>query len=219
MTKSWCIFLLSFTSAVAELSWSNTTVTIRPAGEVEYVEAEFPFRNVGSTDITIAEIHTSCGCTAAQPDKVNYAAGERGTIRARFDTRGRYGHQQKTISVTVAGPPPTTVNLQLIVELPAPYTVAPRLLRWPVGSSPNPQSIRYVRHPQFTQPLPDAPSEVPGFTIETISIGKHAVEFKVTPKSTTARAKVRLPLQILTGGYDGSGSPAQQRISIVLSIE
>lgn len=59
----------------------------------------FVFTNTGTEPLEIVDIRTSCGCTAAHPDKKIYQPGEKGVIKAEFDTKGRVGRNSRTITV------------------------------------------------------------------------------------------------------------------------
>lgn len=64
------------------------------------VECDFKFTNVGSGLLVIANVHPGCGCTVTQLDKKEYKPGESGSIKARFDPKGKGGMQSKSITVT-----------------------------------------------------------------------------------------------------------------------
>ncbi len=59
----------------------------------------FRFTNTGKTPLLISEARSSCGCTVPEWPQSPIAPGESGEIRARFDSNGRTGQQQKTITV------------------------------------------------------------------------------------------------------------------------
>jgi hypothetical protein len=65
----------------------------------EVIEHTFTFENTGNLPLMIAEVKTTCGCTATEWPRQPIAPGETGTIRARFDSAGKSGAQQKVISV------------------------------------------------------------------------------------------------------------------------
>ncbi len=65
------------------------------------VEGEFEFRNAGKEKLTIMNIQPSCGCTGVISDeKKEFSSGETGKIRFTFNTEGRMGVNEKTITVT-----------------------------------------------------------------------------------------------------------------------
>ncbi|MBI5153926.1 DUF1573 domain-containing protein [Candidatus Poribacteria bacterium] len=75
------------------------------------VPMEFPFVNNSDKTITISQVKTSCGCTAAALDKKVFAPGEGDKIKVTFKTQGRGGHQGKTITVMTDDPANPTYQL------------------------------------------------------------------------------------------------------------
>ena len=64
-------------------------------------EGEFEFTNVGKDKLLIFGIQPACGCTGVVSDeKKEFLPGESGKIRFTFNTEGRVGPQEKTITVT-----------------------------------------------------------------------------------------------------------------------
>lgn len=55
--------------------------------------------NNGDDVLKILNVHTSCGCTAAEPDKRELKPGETANIMIEFNTNGREGKQVKQINV------------------------------------------------------------------------------------------------------------------------
>lgn len=82
--------------------------------DIEPVEHPIKFKNITGKTIKVTA-QASCGCTVAAMTKTEYAPGEEGEVRARFDPHGRTGPQAKTITITVTDPPnsymPQMVNL------------------------------------------------------------------------------------------------------------
>ena len=66
----------------------------------EQVGTSFTFKNVGSADLIIQKVETSCGCTVPEYDRAPVKPGATGTIRVRFDSDNKEGAQYKTIKVT-----------------------------------------------------------------------------------------------------------------------
>lgn len=62
-------------------------------------QVQFEFENVGNSLLVIKNISSSCGCTVAKLQKREYNPGERGTIVARFNSRGYFGPVTKTVTV------------------------------------------------------------------------------------------------------------------------
>jgi uncharacterized cupredoxin-like copper-binding protein len=67
--------------------------------EGDVVNYEFKFQNKGSLPLTIKDIKTSCGCTAAVVSEKNIDPGKSGTIKVGLDTENRQGRMSRTITV------------------------------------------------------------------------------------------------------------------------
>ena len=64
------------------------------------LDGTFEFTNTGKNVLEIQNVTTSCGCTGAVVDgKKEFEPGEKGTIKFTFNTEGRTGHNEKTITV------------------------------------------------------------------------------------------------------------------------
>lgn len=77
--------------------------------EGEKVSFGFKFKNTGAADLVISQVKTSCGCTAPKFSKEPIKPGEERVITVTFDSKGRKGIQNKTITVLSNCQPPTTV--------------------------------------------------------------------------------------------------------------
>lgn len=87
--------------------------------EGETVSFSFKFKNSGKSDLIIAEVSTSCGCTVPSYDKAPIRPGESGTIKVSFNSRGRKGFQSKNI-VVVANTQPNTTMLRIKAQVVSP---------------------------------------------------------------------------------------------------
>lgn len=67
--------------------------------EGEIVEVKFPFKNTTDRTINIKAINTSCGCTSANDNPRVIAPGQASEIKVSFNSTGKPGKGQKTISV------------------------------------------------------------------------------------------------------------------------
>jgi hypothetical protein len=65
----------------------------------EVVTYAFKFQNTGKSDLLIASVGTSCGCTVSKYSREPVRPGEQGTVQVTFDSEGRKGVQNKTITV------------------------------------------------------------------------------------------------------------------------
>ena len=95
-----------------------------PAG-AEHVWMEFPFHNDGDAPVVIDQMTASCGCTVPELAKNDFAPGEKGVLRVRFDIGTRQGLQTKQISVVTGE---ETTVLQFNANVPARLEIRPRLV-------------------------------------------------------------------------------------------
>jgi hypothetical protein len=65
----------------------------------EKVSFAFQFKNVGEGDLVIRAAQGSCGCTVPEFPKDAIKPGDRGTINVTFNSEGREGLQEKTITI------------------------------------------------------------------------------------------------------------------------
>ncbi len=63
---------------------------------------EFKFKNIGSEPLVVANVQTSCGCTAPSWSREPIMPGEEGSIKVHYDTK-RPGHIGKSITVYTNG--------------------------------------------------------------------------------------------------------------------
>jgi hypothetical protein len=77
--------------------------------EGETVSYAFNFKNSGKSDLIIADVSTSCGCTVPSYPKTPIRPGESGTVKVAFNSNGRRGFQNKNIVVVSNTQPNTTV--------------------------------------------------------------------------------------------------------------
>ena len=87
--------------------------------EGETVAFNFSFTNTGKSDLVIADVSTSCGCTVPSYPKNAIRPGEGGVIKISFNSRGRRGFQTKTI-VVVANTQPNVTQLRIKAQVIAP---------------------------------------------------------------------------------------------------
>lgn len=75
----------------------------------EKVKCNFRFSNTGKSDLIITSAKGSCGCTVPEYPKNPVRPGESGSITVEFNSSGRKGQQNKTITVSTNAQPPTVV--------------------------------------------------------------------------------------------------------------
>lgn len=85
----------------------------------EKISYSFKFRNIGKSDLLIAKVSASCGCTVPEWPKTPIAPGQEGYITVTFNTAGRKGLQHKTVTVLANTNPNTTIlNIKAEVYQP-----------------------------------------------------------------------------------------------------
>ena len=66
----------------------------------ESVSYEFVFTNTGKEPLIISNAQASCGCTVPQWPKEPIKKGEKGSIKVSFNSTGKMGMQDKTVTIT-----------------------------------------------------------------------------------------------------------------------
>lgn len=82
----------------------------------EIVTYNFKFTNTGNSDLIIAKVSTSCGCTASDYPTDPMKPGETKSIEAKFDSKGRVGFQNKRVTVLTNATPAKT-NLYIKADV------------------------------------------------------------------------------------------------------
>jgi hypothetical protein len=67
--------------------------------EGDKVDYTFRFVNKGESQLTIKDIKTSCGCTAALLSQDKLEPGKEGTLKVELDTKNRSGKMSRTITI------------------------------------------------------------------------------------------------------------------------
>jgi hypothetical protein len=60
----------------------------------------FNFKNTGASDLIISNAVGSCGCTVPEYPKAPVKPGESAKMKVSFNSAGKNGRQQKTVTVT-----------------------------------------------------------------------------------------------------------------------
>jgi len=80
--------------------------TVKAGEPVEHV---YKFTNTGDKPLTISNARGSCGCTVPDWPREPIAPGAEGEIKVRFDSKGKNGAQNKTVTVTANTEPQNTI--------------------------------------------------------------------------------------------------------------
>ncbi|MFK7969947.1 MAG: DUF1573 domain-containing protein [Bacteroidia bacterium] len=86
--------------AASTASWNTEEYNWGKVTDGEIVRHTFTFTNNGSEPLQIQNARASCGCTTPAYSKEPIAPGESGEIQVEFNSKGRVGLQNKTVTVT-----------------------------------------------------------------------------------------------------------------------
>jgi len=82
------------------LEFDKTVHDFGIINEGEVVTTEFILKNTGDADLVIVSAVGSCGCTVPEPPKEKIKPGESAPIKVTFDSTGKPGQQEKTVTIT-----------------------------------------------------------------------------------------------------------------------
>lgn len=82
-----------------EVTFSKTLHDFGKITEGEVVGTNFNFVNTGNSNLIILDASASCGCTVPKWSKEPIPPGGKGTLEVIFDSSGREGKQNKSVSV------------------------------------------------------------------------------------------------------------------------
>ena len=100
-------------AAAAKIKFDNVNFKFDKVKQGEKVECSYTFTNQGRSDLYIRKVKASCGCTATNPEKTMLKPGESSKINATFNTQGKDGKQNKTITVISNDPNNTCILLTI----------------------------------------------------------------------------------------------------------
>jgi len=83
----------------AQITFNKTEHDFGKIIQGELVKTTFRYTNTGKVDLLISKVSTTCGCTVADYTRDPVKPGKKGTVDIIFDSRGKKGHQNKTVTV------------------------------------------------------------------------------------------------------------------------
>jgi hypothetical protein len=89
-------------AAAKPVSWNEMTHDFGTVKLNEPANIEFTFKNVGTTPVVIANVRSSCGCTATEYTKEPVKPGESGKVKATYNS-AKVGPFTKSVTVTFDG--------------------------------------------------------------------------------------------------------------------
>lgn len=110
----------------AEMTFEVLEFNFGTIKQGESVTHEFTFTNTGKDDIIITNAQGSCGCTVPVYPKEPIKKGTKSVIKVTFNSAGKSGLQDKTVTITSnAKNSPVVLHLKGTVEMPAPAATEP----------------------------------------------------------------------------------------------
>lgn len=176
-----------------------------PGQEAE--TAVFSFENKSGRTIRIESVSASCGCTAPELKKREYAAGEGGQIKAVFTFGSRVGEQRK--NVVVKTDEPATYQLMIRGEIPEVVRMTPRMVRWTIGEEVSAKSIEITVHETADLKFVGIDKDSESFVVETLEGPVERQQtIRIIPVSTEQRARASLNARFV----DGAGKTVVHRL-------
>ncbi|MCG3120499.1 MAG: hypothetical protein ALAOOOJD_03240 [bacterium] len=101
-----------------KIKFVETNFDFGKAAQNTAVKHVFKFKNVGTDTLKIAQVKTSCGCTAAESSKI-IAPQKDGQIEVTYNTGAQMGEVSKTVYVfsNDVEAPQRSVSMHGIVEV------------------------------------------------------------------------------------------------------
>ncbi|MBL4707330.1 MAG: DUF1573 domain-containing protein [Flavobacteriales bacterium] len=103
----------------AKFEFEETVIEFGEISQGEKVKRIFKFTNIGKSNLIISDAKGSCGCTVPLWPRNPIAPGESGEIEVVFDSNGKSGRQNKTVTL-VANTVPNTMVLAIKGDVLAP---------------------------------------------------------------------------------------------------
>lgn len=83
-----------------KIEFETTVFDFGTINEGDKVAHVFKFKNTGKTDLVILNAQASCGCTVPDWTKTPIKTGESGEVKIVFNSTGKSGLQQKTVTLS-----------------------------------------------------------------------------------------------------------------------
>ncbi len=81
------------------ITFEETTFDFGDIYQGDKVEHVFRFENTGNQPLIITNVQTTCGCTASEWPREPVMPGDVANLKVNFDSSGKYGRQNKVISI------------------------------------------------------------------------------------------------------------------------
>ncbi len=101
------------TANLAKITFDETEYNFGEVNEGDIVTHSFSFTNTGKVPLIISGARSTCGCTVPEYPQKPVAPGEKGEIKAYFNTLNKEEKQMKRITVT-ANTYPSETSIRLV---------------------------------------------------------------------------------------------------------
>src|SRR5436190_11202529 len=182
-------------TARAGLKWDQTSIELHPAAADKQAIGHFKYQNTGDKPVRFKSVRTSCGCTAAQTQKEEVPAGEKGEITATFNIGERTGTQVKTVTVETDDPANVTTVLTLKAVIPQQLEITPTFVCWGRGQAPKPMAIVVRAAKNFPVTHLKVTSSSPDFQAKVEETGNGQFKIEVKPQETNKQTASTLTIQ------------------------
>lgn len=182
-------------AARAGLKWDQTAIELHPTVTDKQAIGHFKYQNTGDKPVKFKSVKTSCGCTAAQTQKEEVPAGEKGEITATFNIGERTGTQVKTVTVETDDPANVTTVLTLKAVIPQQLEITPTFVFWGQGEAPKPKTIVVRAAKDFPVKHLKVTSSSPDFRAKVEETGNGQFKIDVQPQETNRLIASTLTIQ------------------------
>ena len=182
-------------TAHAGLKWEQTSLELHPTAADKQAIGHFKYQNTGDKPVKFKSVKTSCGCTAAQTQKEEVPAGEKGEVTATFNIGERTGTQVKTVTVETDDPANVTTVLTLKAVIPQQLEITPTFVFWGQGEEPKPKTIVVRAAKDFPVKHLKVTSSSPDFQTKVEETGKGQFKIDIQPQETNRQTASTLTIQ------------------------
>jgi hypothetical protein len=92
-----------------DITFENTEHDFGKITQGERVRTEFKFTNTGKSNVIISDARGSCGCTVPDWPREPIKPGSTGVVKVEFNSEGKSGMQEKTVTMVTNCEPATKV--------------------------------------------------------------------------------------------------------------
>lgn len=104
-------------SSAAGIKFSELEYDYGTIQQGDKVHHEFQFTSTGKEPLMITQAKGSCGCTVPEFPTQPLKKGEKGTLKVTFDSAGKMGMQDKTVTVITNTPDsPIVLHIKGVIK-------------------------------------------------------------------------------------------------------